>query len=135
MKYKVGDKVRIRGDLTSGEKTWFGVVGPMAAMAGSVATISEVRDGDPVAYKLMEDPGGFTWAEKMFEPVEQFSSGGIVHAATHQPSVKISGIEPESEYHKMRFMSGTIRLKLSTERKDRNGIESRKDIRKRLLKL
>ena len=135
MKYKVGDKVRVRGDLRKGEGIPFGVTEQMAAMAGSIVTIAEAEEWTPDIYILEEDSDRFSWCEQMFEPVEQFTSGGIVHAASHLPSVKISGMEPESEYHKMRFMSGTIRLKLSTERKDRNGIESRKDIRKRLLKL
>ena len=135
MKYKVGDKVRVRRDLRHGERIPFGVAVDMAEMAGAIVTISEAIEGSPDKYRLEEDRDGYSWCEQMFEPVEQFTSGGIVHAASHLPSVKISGMEPESEYHKMRFMSGTIRLKLSTERKDRNGIESRKDIRKRLLKL
>ena len=136
MKYKVGDKVRVRGDLREGEKITFGVVEPMAAMAGSVATISEVREGDPDAYKLMEDPGGFTWSEKMFEPVEQFSSGGIV--PVNDPRVT-SGepIEIETAYgHSFRaLLQQAFDIASEFGTKKSTGIESRKDIRKRLLKL
>ena len=151
MKYKVGDKVRVRGDLRRGESIFFGVVEPMAAMAGSVATISEVREGDPEAYKLMEDPGGFSWCEQMFEPVEQFSSGGIV--PVNDP--RLSDIEvrypgfintAEEERYIIRAdkvpsgamcaaFQGTLESLRAFATKKSTGIESRKDIRKRLLKL
>ena len=151
MKYKVGDKVRVRGDLREGERIPFGVVGPMAVMAGSLATISEVHDGDPEAYKLMEDPGGFSWSEQMFEPVPLFSSGII--SLSNDP--RLSDIEvrypgfintAEDERYIIRAdkvpsgamcaaFQGTLESLRAFGTKKRTGIESRKDIRKRLLKL
>ena len=117
MNYKVVDRVRIRGDLTRDKNLRFGVVGLMAAMAGSLATISEVRDGDPVAYKLKEDPGGFKWSEEMFEPVEQFSSGGIVQDDDSRTIVTLGEmIKPCSM-----IPFGTIPLFLSDEKKEKIG--------------
>ena len=161
MKYKVGDKVRVRGDLREGERIPFGVVGPMAVMAGSLATISEVRDGDPEAYKLMEDPGGYIWSEKMFEPVPLFSSGII--SLSNDPrlsdmEVTLQGFGLREDANEVRdtptrgksvfkTMLDSISMRSALEKcislavesefgtKKRTGIESRKDIRKRLLKL
>ena len=121
MKYKVGDKVRVRRDLRHGERIPFGVAVDMAEMAGAIVTISEAIEGSPDKYRLEEDRDGYSWCEQMFEPIKPFSRGGIVPAKNPLRSAleKCISIAVESEF-------GT---------KKRTGIESRKDIRKRLLKL
>ena len=72
MKYKVGDKVRVRKDLVEGEQ--YGgetVADDMADMRGMVVTIEDVCGG---SYGIEEDAGGYTWTDEMFEPVEELTA-------------------------------------------------------------
>lgn len=68
MKYKVGDKVRVREDLVVGEKYGEWEVTPgMSRYAGQTVTIRYHSDV-PDYYDIKEyEPQGF-WAEEMFEP-------------------------------------------------------------------
>lgn len=70
MKYKVGDKVRIRKDLKVGEK-YDGVIvrEEMIELVGKTLTISNVNDfgeGD-INYYLNEDEDCYYWTDPMFE--------------------------------------------------------------------
>lgn len=70
MKYKVGDKVRIRKDLKVGER-YDGVIvrEEMIELVGKTLTISNVNDfgeGD-ISYYLNEDEDCYHWADSMFE--------------------------------------------------------------------
>ena len=70
MKYKVGDKVRIREDLVMGRNYGGSIaVGNMIDMCGSVATIETVDK--VLGYYIEEDPNGYFWKDEMFEPVEE----------------------------------------------------------------
>lgn len=72
MKYKVGDKVRIREDLvTGGNYGGYVAVDDMTDMCGSVVTIEDVDKSS--GYGIKEDPKGYTWTDEMFEPVEEMS--------------------------------------------------------------
>lgn len=72
MKYKVGDKVRIREDLVMGGNYGGSVaVDDMADMGGSVVTIERVGN---LGYYIEEDPDGYCWTDEMFEPVEEMSA-------------------------------------------------------------
>ena len=76
MKYKVGDKVRIREDLVSGENYGVAIaVNRMTYMGGSVVTIESfvtIKTVDKVlGYYIEEDPNGYLWTDEMFEPVEE----------------------------------------------------------------
>ena len=72
MKYKVGDKVRIREDLVTGGNYGGSVaVDDMADMGGSVVTIERVGN---LRYYIEEDPDGYCWTDEMFEPVEEMSA-------------------------------------------------------------
>lgn len=161
MKYKVGDKVRVRGDLRVGECIPFGFTGPMAAMAGSIVTIAEAVEGAPDKYILEEDRYRFSWCEQMFEPVPLFSSGII--SLSNDPrlsdmEVTLQGFGLREDANEVRdtptrgksvlkTMLDSISMRSALEKcislavesefgtKKRTGIESRKDIRKRLLKL
>lgn len=68
MKYKVGDKVRVRIDLVPdemyGSLTFLG--GNMSKCAGQICTIKEVFGGK--TYNVSENP--FTWSEEMLEPAD-----------------------------------------------------------------
>lgn len=70
MKYKVGDKVRIREDLvTGGNYGGCVAVDDMTDMCGSVVTIERV--GEVHGYYIKEDPDEYCWTDEMFEPVEE----------------------------------------------------------------
>lgn len=72
MKYKVGDKVRIREDLVMGGNYGGSVAADdMADMGGSVVTIERVGN---LGYYIEEDPDGYCWTDEMFEPVEEMSA-------------------------------------------------------------
>ena len=72
MKYKVGDKVRIREDLVMGGNYGGSVaVDDMTDMCGSVVTIERVGN---VGYYIEEDPDGYCWTDEMFDPVEEMSA-------------------------------------------------------------
>ena len=72
MKYKVGDKVRIREDLVMGGNYGGSVaVDDMTDMCGSVVTIERVGN---LGYYIEEDPDGYCWTDEMFEPVEEMSA-------------------------------------------------------------
>lgn len=76
MKYKVGDKVRIREDLVSGENYGVAIaVNNMTDMGGSVVTIESFvttgRDDKALGYYIEEDPKSYLWTDEMFEPVEE----------------------------------------------------------------
>lgn len=69
MKYKVGDKVRVRKDLVVGEQ--YGgetVADDMVDMRGMVVTIEEV---DGSGYGIKEGLDDYNWTDEMFEPVEE----------------------------------------------------------------
>lgn len=73
MKYKVGDKVRVRSDLeeseTYGDQTF---VKPMEKYKGKLVTISEEH---PRFYYIKEDKDeNWCWTDEMFEPVEEMSA-------------------------------------------------------------
>lgn len=67
MKYKVGDKVRVRKDLVIDSN--YGredFVEEMKSFIGKVVTISKVIDEE---YMILEDDGDYAWTEEMFEGV------------------------------------------------------------------
>lgn len=81
MKYKVGDKVRIREDLVSGENYGgYMAVDDMTDMCGSVVTIETVDK--VLGYCIEEDPNGYFWRDEMFEPVEEVSAEEAIKAFT-----------------------------------------------------
>ena len=72
MKYKVGDKVRIRKDLVMGGNYGDSVaVDDMVDMGGNVVTIERVGN---LGYYIEEYPDGYCWTDEMFEPVEEMSA-------------------------------------------------------------
>ena len=65
MKYKVGDKVKIREDLNEDIKCYSSVVKPMLEYKGKIAEIIYVYDDR--AYGLDIDNGLYSWNDEMFE--------------------------------------------------------------------
>ena len=70
MKYRVGDKVRVREDLPINKGYGESYVNDlMAVFFGKTVTIHEVCE-DINRYKIKEDYGGWYWIDEMFEPLE-----------------------------------------------------------------
>lgn len=72
MKYKVGDKIRVRKKLIP--KTKYGDVYfaiNMREYEGEEAIVKEVG---AIAYHLDIDGGMYWWSDEMFEPVEEMSA-------------------------------------------------------------
>jgi hypothetical protein len=65
MKYKVGDKVRVRKDI--GVKGNWGFVEEMEQFIGKVVTISGLVDTHDDAYLILEDGGEYVWTKEIFE--------------------------------------------------------------------
>ena len=65
MKYKFGDKVRVRRDLKNDVSygSWC-TVEEMMDYKGNAVTISEVH---PNFYRIEEYEGGWDWTDEMFE--------------------------------------------------------------------
>ena len=66
MKYKVGDKVRIRRDLSASDD---GVNWGMAQLAGTITTITCVYNNDGV-FLLDADDGEWFWTNEMLEDAD-----------------------------------------------------------------
>ena len=74
MKYKIGDKVRVREDLVVGQ--WYGedtFASAMAPFKGKIVTISNIES---CFYRLKEDSDRWSWTKEMFsgKVSEDFSS-------------------------------------------------------------
>lgn len=67
MKYKVGDKVRVRKDI-SVKGNW-GFVEEMKQFIGKVVTISRLVSPYDDEYMILEDGGEYVWTEELFEGV------------------------------------------------------------------
>lgn len=82
MKYKVGDKVRIRKDLVMGGNYGDSVaVDDMVDMGGNVVTIERVGN---LGYYIEEDPDGYCWTDEMFE-------GLVEEELTAEETIKVFG--------------------------------------------
>src|SRR5690554_3467354 len=65
MKFKIGDKVRVREDLEVGKDYGFYFSEEMAKSKGKVV---EIKDVDSDSYSIKED--SYYWAEEMFSGLE-----------------------------------------------------------------
>lgn len=75
MKYKVGDKVKVREDLSTWEEYDNGCCfnSSMTVFLGKTVTICGVRE-DINRYIIEEDYGTWNWTDSMFEPLESENS-------------------------------------------------------------
>lgn len=76
MKYKIGDKVRVREDLVAEKqygKDFF--VSQMIPFKGQIVTIKTVKEG---RYTIEEDCGDWYWTERMFLPINKYNVGDKV---------------------------------------------------------
>ena len=68
MKFKIGDKVRIRKDLKEGDRFGIYVTDEMEELAGEIVTITQVNKSlVGVKYAIDKDDGSYSWTEDMFE--------------------------------------------------------------------
>ena len=76
MKYKVGDKVRVRSDMEV-DKYYggFRINSIMALKKGLETTVTEVDDNE--CYRLKDV--SFNWTDEMLEPLETFNVGDVVY--------------------------------------------------------
>lgn len=71
MKYKVGDKVKIREDLVADEEYGeINYISDMDKWKGKIVTIS-FADNDNNCYGIAEDTEGWNWSAEMFEDVSE----------------------------------------------------------------
>lgn len=85
MKFKVGDKVRVRKDLIVGERYGSdGFISDMKKLLGDVVTIKKVVDPDK--YRIVE--GYYNWTDEMLEPIpseaHKFKVGDLVRITGHK---------------------------------------------------
>ena len=75
MKYKVGDKVKVREDLSTWEEYDNGCCfnSSMTVFLGKTVTIFGVRE-DINRYQIEEDYGTWNWTDSMFKPLESENS-------------------------------------------------------------
>lgn len=74
MKYKVGDKVKVRSDLKACEQYGANIAtNSMERLAGKIVTISRVG----YAHYLVEGMN-YNWTDEMLEPVEEMSAEELV---------------------------------------------------------
>lgn len=82
MRYRVGDKARVKGDLVVNDKYGphnVSFVEPMRRLKGEVVTISEIvaPGANGYRYKLLEDKSLCWWIDEMLEPVYASFAGQI----------------------------------------------------------
>jgi hypothetical protein len=102
MKYKVGDKVKVRNDLVV-DKTYDSVyfVENMAYWRGRVVTISDIIDN--YYYKIKEDEADkkgfrYSWTDEMFEDVPE-NNVGEIKARTVDVIHKRNNMDNSKEFH------------------------------------
>lgn len=79
MRYKVGDKVRVRSDLKENTRYGEQIFSPdMRPFLGKIVEISEILIEN--LYHIKETEGGreWFWTDEMFEPVEEMSAAEAI---------------------------------------------------------
>ena len=83
MKYKVGDKVRVRSDLKENTRYGEQIFSPdMRPFLGKIVEISEILIEDSYHIKETEGGYGWFWTDEMFEPIEEMSVAEAIKAFT-----------------------------------------------------
>jgi hypothetical protein len=78
MKYKVGDKVRVKRDLVVGE--YYGAdkfIAEMEKWKGKICTIRKIVSESDKDYHFEEDIDGWYWTDEMLEDVSENNVGEI----------------------------------------------------------
>ena len=83
MKYKAGDKVRVRKDLVVGKRYGcYPAVSKMVEKSGKIATIRTVHSD---FYEIYKDV--YSWTDEMFEPVEELTAEEAIRIQAEMCSV------------------------------------------------
>lgn len=83
MKYKAGDKVRVRKDLVAGKRYGcYPAVSKMVEKSGKIATIRTVHSD---FYEIYKDV--YSWTDEMFEPVEELTAEEAIRIQAEMCSV------------------------------------------------
>ena len=101
MKYKVGDKVRVREDLVADQ--WYGddIFTPeMDSFKGQVVTIKKIRENK---YVIEEDHGDWNWTDEMFLPIIKYKIGDKV--------IVREDLEPYQRYRGQSFVASMTPFK------------------------
>lgn len=101
MKYKVGDKVRIRKDLISG--TWFRdclVTRDMCEMGGKEAVIKMVRSR---SYLLSTKGTDWSWTDEMLEPVPDDVPDDVIESLVSATFEEPDNVNQPPHYNKFTF--------------------------------
>lgn len=109
MKYKIGDKVKIREDLEYGhvyDVSLYMVTTEMLKYRGKVATIVDADDCH-YSYEIDLDEGHYSWSNEMFEDVEEseakFKIGDKVRILTGLNSDKVATVKDVGEENGEKF--------------------------------
>ena len=92
MKYKVGDKVRVRADLKIyGTYGGYYVTDNMHKMTGKTVTISSVCK---YVYEICEDNGKCYWTDELFEPAAKdlLKPGSVVEIRTGEKYLYLNDV-------------------------------------------
>jgi hypothetical protein len=106
MKYKVGDKVRVRKDLISG--TWFLdclVTRDMCEMGGKEAVIIMARGS---SYFLSTKGTQRAWTDDMLEPVPDDSPDDADVPTIKEPDVRFPAFQEDNVNHPQHYKHGEI---------------------------
>ena len=113
MKYKAGDKVRVRKDLVVGKRYGcYPAVSKMVEKSGKIATIRTVHSD---FYEIYKDV--YSWTDEMFEPVEELTAEEAIRIQAEMCSVTTCN---DCEINKLRGDShcGCCLLYTSTSPRD-----------------
>lgn len=129
MKYKIGDKVRIKDHIEYPYGySCSGLISEMKDYIGKIATITEVFSNFYLFsnfYHIDLDEGRWNWAEDMFEPVEDYTTSTIVSTIRPDTILTTKSMReainramdiPESEVKHMKFKKGDrVRITIDDE--------------------
>src|SRR5574344_950579 len=120
MRFKVGDKVRIRKDLNLyNDYDNCGTVSEMLEYKGDIATIMKVFELSN-CYKINIDNQQWLWTDEMFEPVEENT---IEYKGKKYDVVEEKYYESINEYTPTTAIKPVIRLMLKEHKDEPNKIE------------
>jgi len=120
MKYKVGDKVRVKMDLKEGNNYKIFVCDSMEKLAGCVVIITRVRDD---AYKIKEDGEVFYWSEDMFEGKIAFTKSDLKNGdiVTRRDSKKMILLEGMKVFRRLDDYGNLHIINYTDDLKDKDG--------------
>lgn len=99
MKHKVGERVRVRGDLKIGGKFTRG----MSRYSGKIVTIFSLCFDGNGDYTIKEDDQMYYWYEEMFEPANRYRVGDYVKIRDDlEPYVNYGGLTMYVQMMEMR---------------------------------